>query len=281
MCPDLDRGAYGFRLVSGDVDLVLPRLIEVPAHAPEVTVRWRQGSSTANGDVVLEDRVIFAAHRLGLLDIHLDPASILGVHPDAHSPDAIVHPMLTLPLAVLAHLRGAIVLHGGAFAHGGRAWVVIGAQMAGKSSVLAGLVAAGAPVLADDLVVILDGVLLAGPNCIDLRPDVAERFPGARSLGTVGGRPRFRFDTPPSPERLPLGGIVALGWHDEPSSVLEPMAADAQLSLLYANNYAGWVDAPEPERMLALLDVPAWTLRRDRNWDRADRVIADLLGLAG
>src|SRR5207302_1345877 len=74
------------------------------------------------------------------------------------APDEMIHPRLGMVAAVYAHWRGDDAFHAGAFVHGGRAWAVVGAGEQGKSTLLAALHAQGLHVVADDTLVIRDGL---------------------------------------------------------------------------------------------------------------------------
>ena len=95
----------------------------------------------------------------------------------------IVQPHLPAAVAAMALWRGWQAFHAGAFELNGRAWGVLGANESGKSSLLVSAAAQGLRIIADDLLVIAENRALAGPSCIDLRPDAA------RFLG-VGEKPR-------------------------------------------------------------------------------------------
>lgn len=274
----IERGAYGFRLVSADPDLVLPDLAEQPASAPLVRIEWQHASAIYDLEQVNEEGALLSQRGAGLLAVGRDPMLIIGSLPEASSPEAIVHPLSTLPLSVLAHWRGHATLHGGAFEWRDRAWAICGVQMAGKSSALASLAARGVPILADDLVVVDGNRVLAGPDCVDLRPDAAPRFAGARPLGIVAGRERWRLSTPPSSATAPLAGVVLLDWTDDARPRLEPLPTEDRLAFIYGQHYAGVVGPPHPEALMALLEVPMWRFRRARDWATEAAAIDALLG---
>ena len=110
---------------------------------------------------------------------------------------------------------GRAAIHGGAFLHEGRAWVLLGDKGQGKSSTLGWLATPGVPIITDDLVVCDEGDVLAGPRCVDLRADPARHLNVGRDLGVIGTRERWRIDVPPCPSRSPLRGWIFLEWGAE------------------------------------------------------------------
>ena len=108
--------------------------------------------------------------RPGAPEVSLEPGDLrLCVRSDiAHS--ELVHPLLGRVASRLALAHGFDGMHAGAVAGSSGAWAVIGPKGAGKSTLLASLNDAGVPVVTDDVLVFRDGVAMAGPRCIDLRP---------------------------------------------------------------------------------------------------------------
>ncbi|MEA2126350.1 MAG: hypothetical protein QOI80_3132 [Solirubrobacteraceae bacterium] len=253
-----------------------PDLVEAPPDAVDVAITWRTASALQDCEQVSDDAVLLSARGRGMVAVRRDPAEILGVLPERSTPAAIVHPLATMPLSVLAYWRGDLTLHGGAFLHNGRAWAVCGPQMAGKSSTLAALGARGVPILADDLVVISGEAVLAGPRCVDLRPDAALRFPASRPLGIVAGRERHRLATPPAPASAPLAGILVLGWGDG-APRLERIPLPEHLRILHEQHYAGWIGPPPPAPLMAALDRPMWHFARGRDWEAHTAALDELL----
>lgn len=272
-------GAYGFRLLldgAGDED----DLIAVGADAPAVRVTTHRASFAADREEVGAERVVFGAAGGSGFCVDRDPASIDVFIPAELSRAALVHPILTVPISVLARWTGAVTLHAGAFeAHGG-AWAVLGGREAGKSTTLASMAANGCPVLADDLLVV-DGLeVRSGPRCVDLRPDVAHRFAGSRVVGEVGGRERHRLRTRAGSPAAPLRGFVELRWHDDPGVRIERMPTGELLRLLYGQEYIGLLGAADPVKVLDLLAVPAWRVSRRRDWSATGELDERLLALA-
>ncbi|HWT92005.1 MAG TPA: hypothetical protein VN238_03345 [Solirubrobacteraceae bacterium] len=276
-------GAYGFRIVPSDERLALPGLVPVPADAERVSVTWESGPVEEDVIDVTPARARLSVK--GMVAIALtetDPELHIRV-PGALQPEAVVHPILTTPLAILARWRGRAALHAGAVLHEGAAVAVCGQQGAGKSTAMASLAARGLPVVTDDLVVLEHGDVLSGPSCIDLRADTAERFPRAEYLGVVGARERHRLMTAPAPARVPLAGIFLLEWatedDDEPLRA-EPLALPERIALIHAYDYAGLVGLPRGEALLDLVELPMWRLVRPRDWAAGDAALDLLLSVA-
>jgi hypothetical protein len=191
--------------------------------------------------------------------------------------DALVHPILTVPISVLARWRGDTTLHAGAFLAGSVAWGIVGKREAGKSTLLATLGEAGCPIVADDLLTIDRGSAWSGPHCVDLRPDAARRFDSAREIGEVGGRMRFRLSTRPGPARAPLGGFFVLDWTEGTDVGLCPLTARERLQMLYSQEYIALLGPSDPERIIELSGLPAWRLTRPRAWEMSGVVVERLL----
>ena len=274
-------GAYGFRLVLQSPEDVLPGLPDAPPDADEVHMRWCQGAieddrmdvGEHHADIAVAGQVSIAVRRA---DRHVEI-----VLPEDPLPEAIVHPVATVPLAVLARWRGDATLHAGAVLRDGAAYAVCGGQGAGKSTTMALLAQRGLPVVTDDLLVVSGGEALAGPSCVDLRPDVAERFPDARFLGVVGRRERYRLLTAPAPARTPLGGLFLLGWHADGPARVEPLTLEERAQVIHVFDYAGSVGLPRGEALMDLLALPMWRLSRARDWQAADEALDLLLATAG
>jgi hypothetical protein len=227
-----------------------------------------------------EQQVSFGVKGASSIFVERDPPRITFHLPDPPVPDALVHPLGTVPLAILARWRGDVTLHAGAFATPTGAWAVVGPREAGKSTMLASLASRGIPLLADDLLAILDRRVWPGPACVDLRPDAATRFPGARDLGIVSGRRRFRLSTATETRRLPLQGIFVLEWHERSGVNVEPLTLEERLRLLYDLEYIALVGPADPRLLMDLLDVPAWRISRPRDWREADAGLDAVLNLA-
>lgn len=271
------RGAYGFRLHYEDPGEHLDDLVAIDDSAPEVAVAWRRASTIADVEDVFENRVSYGVRGALTFHVERDPPSILFDVPSPPVPGALVHPLLTVAISVHARWRGDVTLHAGAFETPAGAWGIMGSREAGKSAMLAALATRGHPVVADDLVAVLEGSVWAGPDCVDLRPDTAERFEKARYLGIVGGRARFRLSTPPGRPRVPLRGFFVLDWHGSPEIKAEPLPMEERLKWLYRQEYIPLVGPVDPRKFVSLVALPAWRLTRPRDWVATDTAIEQIL----
>jgi hypothetical protein len=227
-----------------------------------------------------DDRIATGRRESSLLEVKRDPAAIRIDMPDAVSAEALVHPLLTVPISILARWRGDLTLHAGSFAFEGQAWAVVGGREAGKSTALAKLSQRGFPLMADDLLVLDGDIVRAGPTCVDLRPDVAKRMPAARPMGEVGGRFRHRLSTPEGPASAPLGGIFLLEWGEGDAVRIEPVGSAEALQVIFRQEYIALLGPTDPTKVLELMKVPMWRVSRPRNWSRGDEAIDELLAVA-
>jgi hypothetical protein len=255
-------------------------LTECDPSAPIVVVDWRLAVPTTDHAHVNEQTVSFGVKGGSSIFIERDPPTITFHLPDPPVPDALIHPLGTVPLAILGRWRGDVTLHAGAFATAAGAWAIVGHREAGKSTMLASLAQRGVRLLADDLLAVLDGLVWPGPACVDLRPDAASRFAAARDIGIVSGRRRFRLSTASETRRLPLRGIFVLAWHDETGVRVEPLSVEERLRLLYELEYVAMVGPADPRVLMELVDVPAWRIIRPRDWKEAEASFDAVLSLA-
>ena len=274
------RGAYGFRMEFPDADGPLTDLAECGSGDPRLVVGWRVVETAADHAEVGARHVSFGTKGGTSIFVDRDPPAVTFHLPDPPIRDAIVHPLGTIAFAILARWRGDVTLHAGGFSHRDGAWAVVGHREAGKSTLLASLAGRGVPIVADDLLTVLDGRVWPGPACVDLRPDVAPRFRGARDLGVVSGRRRFRLSTTPERRRLPLRGILVLDWSDGPGVSVAPLSAEERLRLLYDLEYVALVGPADPRALMDLVTVPAWRIRRSRRWEESEAAVDAVLRLA-
>ena len=228
-----------------------------------------------------EGEVVIAERFGGLIRVRRSPAQVELVLPNAVSVEAIIHPIATTPLALLASWRGDATIHGGAFVHAGRAWVVCGRRGAGKSTLLAAIARRGSQILADDLVVVTGGRVLAGPSSVDLRPDAVARFPEARSMGVVVDRTRHRLATEGAPASAELGGICLLEWCENARPAATQMTTAEKVDLLHSQHYAGRLGPPSAKNVFDLLEHPMWKVTRRRSWSSTDATIEAIFALSG
>jgi hypothetical protein len=173
----------------------------------------------------------------------------------------------------LLRLRGLTSLHASAVALGDRSVAICGPAGAGKSTTAAAFASRGRPVLADDVVPLLDradGVFVqsAYPH-LRLWPDVLPAL-GTGDLPplvphTPGWDKRFRdlaaegaFHEAP----LPLGAVYLLGGRESADAPrLEAVPRPEAVLQLVGNAYMGWLpDAAARARDLAVLGRVARTV---------------------
>jgi len=242
-----------------------------------VRFAWREAPTPEDARDVGEERVLLAVKGQITLEVLRRSRAVSVALPQMPTPDAIVHPVATTPLALLARWRGDAALHAGAVVHDGGAYGICGGRGAGKSTTLALLARRGLPIAADDLLVVRHGDVLAGPRCVDLRHDVAARFPDARFLGIVGARERHRLSTPPAPARVPLRGIFLLEWGTGPELKASLLTLEERASLVHELDYAALVGLPHPEALLDLLALPMWRFTRPRDWAASTEALDHLM----
>lgn len=264
-------GTYGLRIHG--LESAASAMQPVAAHAAELTVECRVSPTTAGDGRLSEITGDGADLRLlggGRLRMRRGAHRVTFSFAQLPSVDDLVHPYLA-PAAALAQLwQGNEAYHAGAFAGGAGAVLLLGGKEDGKSTTLAWIARRHRlPVIADDLAVIVDGAVLAGPRCIDVRAN-SEIDPDA--LGgdrVVRGEERRRVALPAAPPALPVAAVVCLGWGERPA--LEPRPVAERLpTLLGQRMFRAHVPA-DPVAVLELARLPMLTLNRPRG----ERGLAD------
>lgn len=265
--------AYGFAF-----DVPLPFGVAAPPAWELVAVERHPGRPCPIEGVVHigGDRAVLRAPE-GWLELVDGPAPVVRCFGEAITDDALVHPYLALPAAVLNHWRGDVSLHAAAVVVGGAAVGLLAAKEGGKSTTAAAAAAAGFPVLCDDVLVVRAGRALAGPRAVDLRADAAARA-GAPRLGRIGSRDRWRVRLPDVPAEVPLGALVELAWGDEVA--VQRLPVDERLDLLVRSVALG-ADRAHAERLLDLLAVPAYRIVRPADPASVPAVVDALASLGG
>lgn len=180
--------------------------------------------------------------------------NIWAVEEESQRPDTASAYLLGPLLALAMRLRGYTCLHASAVAVRGRAVAFMGSPGAGKSTTAATFVAAGYPLVADDMVAFKgdNEVFLVQPTWPGLRlePDAAGRLPyGAGVLprpvpGNEKGYLRLESERGLFQEQpLPLGGIYYLSerLREMETPRLESARGRETLMWLIANTYMAYV----------------------------------------
>ncbi len=277
---DTAWGAYGFRLVG--VDGARSLLSPVPATSPALELHWRPPSEGAEPptDRVTDDHVELRLQTGGWVQIDRLPlraAFHLAARPDDA---ALVHPYLAPVAALAARWVGRDGFHAGAVIVDGGAWALVGDKGSGKSSTLAHLALSGYEVATDDMLILHDGEVLAGPRCVDLRPGPAAQLGVGTPLGVIGQRERWRMELGPlTASRLPLRGWVRLDWHDR---VEVGHVRGAQRLAAVDQHRAVRLPPRDPRGLLDVSALPVLELRRPQRWaalpEAADRLLGAITG---
>jgi hypothetical protein len=187
----------------------------------------------------------------------------------AHS--EFVHPLLGRVASQVALARGGDAMHAGAVAGTTGAWAVIGPKGAGKSTLLASLNEIGVPIVTDDVLVFRDRAVMAGPRCIDLRPDAPRRGLGVAVRPTD---PRSRIALPPIAAEHDLAGVIHLEWSSDETAVQPLDHREAIKRLLTLRSDKGY--PRDPQALLDLATLPTLLLKRPRSLDRMDAAVAQV-----
>lgn len=262
--PGVERwGAYGLHLEpSGSARWLVP----APPDWRTVSLRSVDAGSAASGRPTSEE--VSVTRRGSQVQIDAAGSWRLALDTDGRtatyhgitlgSPE-LVHPGLAATAAILSRAWGRAAFHAGGFVVDGRAWGVLGAREAGKTTLLAALAALGVGVVADDLLIVDGGHVYAGPRCLDLREPPAEDLPTTRVRDGV----RHRLTLAPVPARVPFAGWVTLAWGDRAADVVAvPPAARVPLLAPAASWLLGEQDAGQ---LLDLAALPTWRLTRRRS----------------
>ena len=266
-------GTYGLHLVG--LSNASRLLGAAPANWPTLEIQRRVGVAELTHEIVTGDEAAFRLQG-DAGTVHLDRATLTARFTLRRPIDdeAVVHPFLALSAAIVSRWLDRDAFHAGAFVVDDGAWAVLGNKGTGKSSTLGFLAVNGTTIVTDDVRVLADGDALAGPSCVDLRPDAAEFLDAGEDLGIVGARSRFRVVLPPAPSRVPLRGWVFPAWSDTLEVV--PVPVSQRLSLLAAN--LALTRTPlHPQRFLDFAALPCWELRRPRRFDMLGETASLLL----
>jgi hypothetical protein len=270
--PPGEFGAYGLRLAN----VQRARRFLSPARAswPRLEIKRRVGETRAPHEWLTDSEALLKLQTGGEIQLHRGRGRATYIVPRRLRAAELVHPLLAPVAAVMAYWLGRECFHAGAFVAGGRAWAVIGARGAGKSTTIAELALQGVPIVGDDLLVVRDQTVFAGPRAVDLREDAARRLGAGESLGVVGARERWRLALPQLKPEIPLGGWVFLGWGDRVEAV--PVSGSERLVRLHAGRGIN-LPSRDPATLLELASLPGWELRRPKAWGSAGDALERLL----
>jgi hypothetical protein len=210
----------------------------------------------------------------------LDRATLSSrlIFPEMPSADAIVHPHLASTATIMNWWLGRNCFHAGAFELDGRTWGLLGDRGDGKSSSLAWLHARGVPIVTDDVLAVAGDRAFAGPRCLDLRQEAADRLGVGRYLGVVGNRERWRIDLHDVASEGTLGGWIFLDWAE--STALTRLSPSEVLGKLVPFLAVGLL--PDPTELLRLATMPSFVWSRPRSWDSMPSAVSVLIStLAG
>lgn len=270
------RGAYGLRLTG--LDTAAKHLVDVPSSWPEMTIE-RVAQGPAMDPSVLDDhRALYRTpddrDNVGSVRIERNPLTAIFSSLGEFDDESVIHPHLSLIAAVHSYWCNRDAFHAGAFLTDAGAWAILGAREAGKSSLLGHLATTGMGVLTDDVLIMQDDQVCAGPRCVDLREGAARWFGQGEVVGASGPRPRWRMLVAPVPPTVPLRGWILPEWGD--AIHIELITPARRLPVLYANLVSARLPR-DPEGLLDLATLPLLSFRRPRRWAEMDRAAWALL----
>ena len=211
----------------------------------------------------------------GRLQMRRGDPRALFFFPEPPFADELVHPWLA-PAAAVWHLwAGREAFHGGAFVSPAGAILLLAAKAGGKSTTLAWLSAElGCTVLSDDLLILTDGGVWAGPRCLDLRSRAQGFALDLSSAPLVRRGERLRVLLATAPARMPVAGIVELAWGSDVT--LQRVAPASRLATLLAHRMFAGLLPGDNTTVLDLVTRPMLRLTRPRG-DRGMRNAAAAL----
>jgi hypothetical protein len=236
-------------------------MLTQPSQAPVLSIEVQQASpdfAPSLLDGAVADLALQGGGRLRARNgEHAVRFSVPELPPDAE----LLHPYLAPAAALVWQWAGQEALHGGAVKVAAGVVLVFGAKEAGKSTLLAWLARElGLPVLADDLAVIENGSVLAGPRSIDLREPVDAETSGRGGVAVRGGA-RTRVHLPPAELSAPVAGSVLLRWDSRVA--IEAVPPAERIALLAAQRtYPPLLG--DPTALLELASHPMFLLTRPR-----------------
>jgi hypothetical protein len=203
-------------------------------------------------------------------------------------------PLAGIVWGLLLGLEGRTLLHGACLSLGGEAVAVLGASGAGKSTLAAALIAQGAELLSEDLLLLEpEGARFraeAGSLTLGLLPDAWAAFGSGLAAGAVP-RPtpvdgKFELTRPaPGPASAPLAAFYVLDPPGPPAAASEAtrLAGTAAIKALTEQLYgADWI-RPADSRDLAFCAalaaaIPVYALSRPAGLERVPETAAIIAG---
>lgn len=185
-----------------------------PAAGGELLVRWPPRDERAfHGSVhrMTDARMVIETSDAGWFRISPDE-KLVEVPPDADPVTREVR-LLTTPMLLLAAIDQKTSLHASCVEVEGKAVAISAPGGSGKTTLAAALVGRGHRLMAEDVTILReDGQVLAGPDLLRLRPDIAPRLLGDSDFTVVHeNEERVMVTTgTPSFEPVPLAAVVLL-----------------------------------------------------------------------
>lgn len=261
---DTSYGAYGLTITGFRTDPASIGLVPVPPGEvwPPLEIRTSVGVSGRPTEHALEEHhavILLIDGEYAEVDRRRARATIHTTKPVDERD--LVHPYLASPAGVIAQWNGRVAVHAGGAVVDGGAWVLLGDKESGKTTTLLELHRRGYAVVADDMIVVGRGATFAGPRCLDVRPDTAERLGDGTGTAVVRDGTRTRVALPPVPPQVPLRGWIVLREAD--AVAVRPVPIENRLPSLRSQLMMG---ARAADAGLELLAAPMWELRRPRSW---------------
>ena len=271
MIRDRPTGAWGLHLhglgaAKGVLEEAAGLLYEANS-LPTLTIEFLEFTGPQPAMELSQEHALLTFEAGGFVLVRRDGLSATYHLPAPIGAEALVHPYLAGPVAIVSTWLGRQVLHAGAIHNEGLVVALAGDREAGKSTLLSVLGDRGLPVLTDDLLVMSEGWAFPGPRCVDLRSGASAHLSRGRDLGILGNRERHRSNNSVAapPEGGPLSRIVFLEWGDRLGLERVP-AAERLPRLLAQTTVRAEVALPDPMAMLALARLSVECLTRPGDW---------------
>ena len=275
--PREDVGAYGLK-VQGISDRMRAHLGSAGRAWPSILLKAGTSDSTAEDVTFTDERARVPIPGGGEIVVERSPLVGEVSLPSRPQDAELLHPYLGYVGVMAARWLGRDCVHGGAFVLDGGAWACVGQRGTGKSSLLGWLAGDGFDIVCDDVLIVREQSLFAGPRFVDLRADAAERLGGGEALGMVGARERWRVPLPPTRPELPLRGWIFLDWGAE--AIVERVGP-AETMMQIKEQLSLFTTPRDPVALLDLAALPAWRFSRTRDWQSMPTAVRTLLDTLG